>query len=116
MVLFLTVFRRESVWKVSMSVRLRPEVRCTFDEDQSILRVVHKEAVGVEISEISSEQVVVYALTVRLHFADLETPHSTPSPHDQRGKVAKAEFTEFARSIISSTRLSDNSFSTPSTE
>ncbi len=51
-----------------MSVRLRPEVRCTFDEDQAVLRVVQKETVGSEPSENATEQIMVYALKVRNSF------------------------------------------------
>lgn len=50
-----------------MSVRLRPTVRCTFDEDQGILRVALKESEeqdGVP-KEQWRQQVVVYALKVR---------------------------------------------------
>ena len=49
-----------------MSVRLRPEVRCTFDEDQGILRVTQKEIVEAKSSDQKCEQeVVIYALKVR---------------------------------------------------
>ena len=63
------VFRRESVWKVSMSVRLRPAVRCTFDENEGVLRVVLKEAQEREdaSSDRRKEDVVVYALKVRAY-------------------------------------------------
>lgn len=54
------VFRREPVWKVSMSVMLKPSTRCAFDEDQGILRITHMETIeGKKGSEI-----VVYALKV----------------------------------------------------
>ena len=55
------MFRREPVWKVTMSVRLRPTVRCAFDEAQGALRVTLKEPV----EETQGEQVVIYALRVR---------------------------------------------------
>lgn len=58
------VFRRESVWKVSMSVRLRPTVRCSFDEDQGILRIVLKEAIEQDDVKSADQHVVVYALKV----------------------------------------------------
>ncbi|OBZ74081.1 hypothetical protein A0H81_06264 [Grifola frondosa] len=72
------LFRREPVWKVSMSVRLRPAVRCTFDEEQAVLRVVLKELVD------GTEQVVVYAL--------------------KRGKAPKGGFEEFARAVVESSQ------------
>ncbi|KAI0940727.1 hypothetical protein AcV7_003031 [Taiwanofungus camphoratus] len=81
------LFRRESVLKVSMSVRLRPTVRCTFDEDQGILRVALKESEeqdGVP-KEQWRQQVVVYAL--------------------KRGKTSKTDFAEFARAVTASSRL-----------
>lgn len=51
-----------------MSVRLCPTVRCTFDEDQGILRFTLKEALDGETftSEAQGQQVVVYALKVSL--------------------------------------------------
>ena len=58
------VFRREPVWKVTMSVRLRPTVRCSFDEAQGALRVTLKEP--VEGARAHEEQLVIYALRVRL--------------------------------------------------
>ena len=64
-----TVFRREPVWKVSMSVRLRPAVRCALDETQSALRVALREPV----EGTQDECVVVYALKVR-------PPSSSHSP------------------------------------
>ena len=57
-----TVFRREPIWKVSMSVRLRPAVRCSFDEAQGALRVTLKERAEDE----QEEQLVIYALRVRV--------------------------------------------------
>lgn len=52
------VFRREPVWKVSMSVRLRPSIRCSFDKEQGVLRMAL-----MELDEDSGEQhLVIYAL------------------------------------------------------
>ncbi|KAI0091557.1 hypothetical protein BDY19DRAFT_991249 [Irpex rosettiformis] len=77
------VFRREPVWKVSMSVRLRPSIRCSFDEEQGVLRITLK-----ELDEESSEHhVVIYAL--------------------KRGKTPQADFNDFARDILRSTQLSN---------
>ncbi len=44
-----------------MSVRLRPTVRCSFDEAQSALRVALREP----IEDTQHEQLVIYALKVR---------------------------------------------------
>ncbi len=55
-----SVFRREPVWKVTMSVRLRPTVLCSFDEAQGALRVTLKEPV----EETQQERLVIYALRV----------------------------------------------------
>ncbi|KAI0730974.1 hypothetical protein C8Q76DRAFT_782482 [Earliella scabrosa] len=77
------LFRREPVWKVTMSVRLRPTVRCAFDEAQGALRVTLKEPV----EETQGEQVVIYAL--------------------RRGKASRTEFAEFARAVVDSARLQE---------
>lgn len=49
-----------------MSVRLQPAVRCTFDENECVLRVVLKEAQerGDAFSDLRKEDIVVYALKV----------------------------------------------------
>ena len=57
------VFRREPIWKVTMSVRLRSTVRCTYDETQGALRVTLKEP----IEGTQQEHLVIYALKVRNH-------------------------------------------------
>ena len=44
-----------------MSVRLRPTVRCSFDEAQSALRVTLREP----IEDTQHEHLVIYALKVR---------------------------------------------------
>lgn len=62
----LAVFRREPVMKVSMNVRLRPLVRCSFDEAQGQLRVALMEPA----EDTQQERVVVYALKVRPHVAE----------------------------------------------
>ena len=51
-----------------MSVRLRPAVRCTFDEDQGVLRLTLKEATDEELltPNVQRQQVVVYALKVSI--------------------------------------------------
>ena len=73
------VLRREPVWKVSMCVGLGPAVRCSYDEEQGVLRIALKEAVAVASAAtacMSAEeddrdssrepQVVLYALKVSL--------------------------------------------------
>ncbi|KAI0358212.1 hypothetical protein OH77DRAFT_1421512 [Trametes cingulata] len=75
------LFRREPVMKVSMNVRLRPIVRCTFEDTQGLLRVTLKEP-GEDVQQ---EQVVVYAL--------------------KRGKSSRTEFAEFAKAVMESARL-----------
>ena len=78
------VFRREPLWKVSMNIRVHPTVRCLFVADENVLRIVLKEAVGgtgTSVADSSDSQigtgsqvqtentnqeVVVYALKVRL--------------------------------------------------
>ncbi|KAL7280639.1 hypothetical protein ACG7TL_005577 [Trametes sanguinea] len=75
------VFRREPVMKVSMNVRLQPLVRCTFDEAQGLLRVTLKEP----IEGSQQDQVVVYAM--------------------KRGQSSKADFADFAHSVLESSRL-----------
>ncbi|KAI1790265.1 hypothetical protein LXA43DRAFT_1017215 [Ganoderma leucocontextum] len=75
------LFRRESVWKVTMSVRLRPTVRCSFDEAQGALRVTLKEP----IEDTQQEQLVIYVL--------------------KRGKTSRSEFAKFAKVVTGSARL-----------
>ncbi|CCM02667.1 uncharacterized protein FIBRA_04771 [Fibroporia radiculosa] len=81
------LFRRELVWKVSMSVRLCPTVRCSFDEDQGVLRVSLKETEECEgiPPEKWQQRVVVYAL--------------------KRGKTSKSDFADFAHAVTSSSPL-----------
>ncbi|KDQ61465.1 hypothetical protein JAAARDRAFT_85642, partial [Jaapia argillacea MUCL 33604] len=78
------VFRREPIQKLSMSVRLRPTVRCTYDTSENILRVILKEP--IEVQDVPPEkwesQLVVYAL--------------------KPGKAPKKDFQEFAQSVVSS--------------
>ncbi|GBE89514.1 hypothetical protein SCP_1601760 [Sparassis crispa] len=81
------LFRREQVWKVTMSVRLRPTVRCTYDEEQGVLRIVLKELEereGVPPDQWK-QQVVIYAL--------------------KRGKASKGDFAEFSRAVVASGQL-----------
>ncbi|KAJ6485820.1 hypothetical protein C8R45DRAFT_1098575 [Mycena sanguinolenta] len=56
------LFRREPLWKVSMNVRMQPTVRCAYDPQENILRVVLKELPEKSASEEAvGAQVVIYA-------------------------------------------------------
>ncbi|THG92481.1 hypothetical protein EW026_g8433, partial [Hermanssonia centrifuga] len=81
------VFRRELVLKVAMSATIRPAVRCTFDEEQGILRVALKETVKREdaVDPGVCQQVVVYAL--------------------KRGKSSREDFANFAKAVMGSPQL-----------
>ncbi|CAL1714397.1 unnamed protein product [Somion occarium] len=81
------VFRRESVWKVAMSVGLRPTVRCTSDEDQGFLRLALKETTDEQVagSDATRQQVAVYVM--------------------RRGRVLKPDFVTFADTVAKSSRL-----------
>lgn len=58
-----------------MSVRLRPIIRCSFNEDQNILRITLKES--VEQKDVPMEnwlqEVVIYALKVGVGFCCFPT-------------------------------------------
>ncbi|KAF9497835.1 hypothetical protein BDN71DRAFT_1494463 [Pleurotus eryngii] len=86
------LFRREPLWKVSMNVRVNTSVRCTFDAEEHVLRIVLAET--VESPEIPAEQwpreIVVYAL--------------------KPGRSSKTDFTAFAEALIARPNLA----STPS--
>ncbi|EKM50585.1 uncharacterized protein PHACADRAFT_263946 [Phanerochaete carnosa HHB-10118-sp] len=79
------VFRREPVWKVSMSVGLCPTVRCSFSDDQSVLRVALKEVVLSDGEAAVQQQVVLYAL--------------------KRGRVPRDEFAAFAQEVMCRSQL-----------
>ncbi|KAM5534473.1 hypothetical protein V8D89_011805 [Ganoderma adspersum] len=89
------LFRREPVWKVTMSVRLRPTVRCSFDEAQSALRVTLKEP----IEDTQHEHLVIYVLKA------LADSRSVARLAVQRGKASRSEFAEFAKTVAASARL-----------
>ncbi|TFK53415.1 hypothetical protein OE88DRAFT_1733342 [Heliocybe sulcata] len=78
------VFRREQVLKLGMNVRLRPTVRCTFSDEEGVLRVTLKEAKGVEKGE--GTELVVYAL--------------------KAGKSSIKELEEFSKMVTLSPHLS----------
>ncbi|KAI0714159.1 hypothetical protein C8T65DRAFT_644922 [Cerioporus squamosus] len=77
------LFRREPIWKVTMSVRLRPAVRCSFDEAQGALRVTLKE----RGEDTQREQLAIYVL--------------------RRGKASRTDFAEFARAAVESARAQE---------
>ncbi|KAK7440403.1 hypothetical protein VKT23_017041 [Stygiomarasmius scandens] len=96
------LFRREPLWKVSMNARLQPTVRCSFDSEESILRVVMPEFLessgsGSPASEktesrslngAASPEVVVYAM--------------------KPGRFcSKQEFGDFATSVMKRTNVKD---------
>jgi hypothetical protein len=54
------LFRREPLRKISMNVRVHHTVRCVFDEDENVLRVLLKEQ--AENTELPKSEVVIYAL------------------------------------------------------
>ncbi|KAG6885757.1 hypothetical protein C0993_010269 [Termitomyces sp. T159_Od127] len=58
------LFRREPLWQVSLNIRLHPSIRCTFDANEYILRIL-----VTEPSESKDErEIVVYALKKILTF------------------------------------------------
>ncbi|TFK81435.1 hypothetical protein K466DRAFT_502138, partial [Polyporus arcularius HHB13444] len=77
------LFRREPIWKVSMNVRLRAAVRCSFDEAQGALRVMLKE----RVEDAQQEQLVMYVL--------------------KRGKASRTDFADFARAVVESARAQE---------
>ncbi|KAJ8518555.1 hypothetical protein ONZ45_g4371 [Pleurotus djamor] len=85
------LFRRDPLWKVSMNVRLNTSVRCTYDAEEHILRVVLAEP--VETPDVPVEQwpreVVVYAL---------KPSRSLP----------KADFKDFAEALIARSSLAES--------
>ncbi|KAK7022895.1 hypothetical protein VNI00_016882 [Paramarasmius palmivorus] len=62
------LFRREPIWQVTMNALLRSGVKCTFDEEECILRVILAEAVNQDIllpgnaPAVIEPEVVVYAI------------------------------------------------------
>jgi len=89
------LFRREPLWKVSMNVLVRPTVRCTFDEEDSVLRIILKEAVeyGDEAVEPKPQELVVYAL--------------------KRGRVSKKDFKEFAQALLENPLFKSSTLNEP---
>ncbi|KZP17580.1 hypothetical protein FIBSPDRAFT_864760 [Athelia psychrophila] len=74
------LFRREPLGKVSMNVPMSPAVRCSFDAEDGILRIVLKEAITAEGGNgAGTHELVVYAI--------------------KRGRVPKQDFTEFAETL-----------------
>ncbi|KAJ4474938.1 hypothetical protein J3R30DRAFT_3776549 [Lentinula aciculospora] len=75
------LFRREPLWQISMNARLQPTVRCTFDPQECILRLLLAESSASRAAEI-----IVYAL--------------------KPGRFcSRKEFQTFAESVIGSSSL-----------
>jgi hypothetical protein len=60
------VFRREPLWKVSMNVRMHPTVRCTYEAEENVVRLILQELVEQPniAQEDRNKEIVVYALKV----------------------------------------------------
>lgn len=62
------LFRREPLWQVSMNVRVHPSMRCFFDREEKVLRVIAQESVVVNPVESSPDsqkkecEIVIYAM------------------------------------------------------
>ncbi|TFK34027.1 hypothetical protein BDQ12DRAFT_690261 [Crucibulum laeve] len=86
------LFRREPLWKISMNIRVSPAVRCTYDADERVVRVVLKEPIeqeGVPQQDWANE-IVIYAL--------------------KPGRsCSKQDFKEFAESLVSSAHFKSTS-------
>ncbi|KAJ8079368.1 hypothetical protein PM082_021873 [Marasmius tenuissimus] len=78
------IFRREPLWQVMMNTRLFSAVRCTFEEEECILRVILAESLVT--SQKEKKEIVVYALK------------------PGRG-CTKQDFIGFARSVLASEGL-----------
>ncbi|KDR80922.1 hypothetical protein GALMADRAFT_1115756 [Galerina marginata CBS 339.88] len=90
------LFRREPLWKVSMNVRVKPAVRCTYVPEENVLRLILKETVddsdGPTTEGEAKKEVVIYAL--------------------KPGRsCSKQDFREFAESLMKSPH-----FKTPSAD
>jgi hypothetical protein len=81
------LFRREPLWSVSMNVRLAPTVRCTYNAEDGVLRVIHKEPIepGDNVPTKASHQLVIYAI--------------------KRGRIPRTEFQAFAETVVASSHL-----------
>ncbi|KAF4593644.1 hypothetical protein EYR40_008432 [Pleurotus pulmonarius] len=82
------LFRREPLWKVSMNVRVNTSLRCTFDAEEHVLRIVLAET--VESPDIPAAQ---WPREIVVRF-------STPLPPRQPGRSSKTDFTAFAEALI----------------
>ncbi|KAF7965849.1 hypothetical protein HWV62_41234 [Athelia sp. TMB] len=71
------LFRREPLGKVSMNVSMGSTVRCSFDLEDNVLRIVLKEAVE---DGNGAQELVIYAI--------------------KRGRVSKQDFTDFAEALV----------------
>lgn len=92
-----------------MNVRVRPTMRCTFDAEDNVLRIVLKEAVefGDGPPETRAQELVVYALKVcsilvRNLIEILILAYVFPQ---QRGRVPRNDFKEFAEALVENSLL-----------
>ncbi|KAG6879056.1 hypothetical protein C0992_005545 [Termitomyces sp. T32_za158] len=51
------LFRREPLWQVSLNIRLHPSIRCTFDANEHVLRILVTEPVESK----DEREIVIYA-------------------------------------------------------
>jgi hypothetical protein len=58
------VFRREPLWQPMLNVRLTPALRCAYDAEELVLRVLHLECAEGG----AAHEPVLYALKVRSCF------------------------------------------------
>ncbi|KAI3600696.1 hypothetical protein WG66_014193 [Moniliophthora roreri] len=89
------LFRREPLWQVTMNALLRPSVRCTFDEEECILRVIlaeamNQEPLGDDLPAVINPELVVYAI---------KPGRSCP----------KQDFVEFANAVLGCASLEKKS-------
>ncbi|KAH9479287.1 hypothetical protein JR316_0007875 [Psilocybe cubensis] len=57
------LFRRDPLWKVSMNIRVRPSVRCTYVPEENVLRLILKETVEkTDPKGEEKQEVVIYAI------------------------------------------------------
>ncbi|KAH7927357.1 hypothetical protein BV22DRAFT_1031968 [Leucogyrophana mollusca] len=77
------LFRRDPLGQVSMNVSLLPTVRCAYDAEDNVLRIILKEQAGLEGRQ--AESVVIYAL--------------------KPGRAPKADFRAFAESLLANEHL-----------
>ncbi|PPQ79821.1 hypothetical protein CVT25_002975 [Psilocybe cyanescens] len=80
------LFRRDPLWKVSMNIRVKPAVRCTYVPEENVLRLILKETTEKTDEAEEKQEVVIYAL---------KPGRSCP----------KQDFKDFAQALMKSTHL-----------